>query len=99
MKILKKAISDSLAANFQITKMNAEKYVDFIFDEIGAQLLDGNEIQITGFGKFVTKDTPAKLGRNPKTGAVTRFSAKRKVKFLPAPVLREAVQESFTGDD
>ena len=94
-KVLKKELADRLAAEFTVTKMDAGKYVDFLFREIEGHLMEGDEVVISGFGKFTTADTPAKIGRNPKTGAITRFEAKRKVKFLPGPKLRETIQNSL----
>ena len=52
-----------------------------------------NEIadKIAGFGKFKVKDTPAREGRNPSTGAPIAIAAAKKLTFTPAKAIKDVL--------
>jgi DNA-binding protein HU-beta len=50
---------------------------------------EGETIALSGFGQFKVKDTPARQGRNPGTGATIEITAARKITFAPAKALRD----------
>jgi len=53
-------------------------------------IIEGNRIEIRGFGSWRVKATKAKPGaRNPKTGAKVYVPARRKVLFKPGKILKE----------
>jgi len=51
----------------------------------------GNDVMISGFGKWTVKAKKARKGRNPQTGADLTIAARRVVTFKPSNVLRKAV--------
>ena len=63
-------------ANFE-TKVDAEKKLDAVLNLFEEILIKGDEINFVGWGKFEVKDTPARVGRNPKTGVEVEIPAKR----------------------
>ncbi len=54
-------------------------------------LKNGDRIRITGLGILEVKDRPARMGRNPATGAAIQIAASKKVAFRAAKELKEAV--------
>ena len=54
-------------------------------------LIKGDEINFVGWGKFEVKDTPARVGRNPKTGVEVEIPAKKVVKFKAGKTLADKV--------
>jgi DNA-binding protein HU-beta len=86
-------LADSLAADHGLTKADARKLVDGVFAAIASAAAKGEEISLNGFGKFKVKDTPAREGRNPSTGATIQIAASRKLTFAPA----QAVQDTLYG--
>lgn len=56
------------------------------------QLQAGGEVTLPGIGKLKVQDKPAKVGRNPKTGAEVQIPAKRVPKFSAAKALKDALQ-------
>jgi len=76
----------------QITQKEAARYLDFFLSQITEELKAGKEVALPGFGKFSTKITAARTGRNPITGEVLDIPAKRKVVFKAQKALKEAVQ-------
>lgn len=74
-----------------ITRGAAEVVINKTLDVIQEELAAGREVQLTGFGKFEAKASPARNGRNPKTGAPLRIEAGKRVRFVPGKLLKEAV--------
>ncbi|AKM11038.1 MULTISPECIES: HU family DNA-binding protein [Sphingomonadales] len=84
-------LAETLAAAHGLTKTDARKYVDTVFAAIGDAAAKGNEVSLNGFGKFSTKKTPEREGRNPATGEAMTIKAATKVSFKPAKALKDKV--------
>ena len=61
-------LAETLVANHAMSKADARKVVDDLMAAIVAAAGKGDEVSLTGFGKFKVKDSPAREGRNPGTG-------------------------------
>lgn len=97
MKKIKKTMTkqeliEKLAAKEGMPKTKAEEMVNFIIDSITQAMVKGDEVVITGFGKFVVVKKAAREGRNPKTGETVTIPAKTVPKFRPGKALKEAVK-------
>lgn len=86
-------LAETLAASHGITKADARTYVDAVFASIVEAAAKGEEVSLNGFGKFKIKDTPAREGRNPSTGATIQIAAAKKLSFAPA----KAVKDKLNG--
>ncbi len=84
-------IADKIASENGLTKAQAKTIVDGVFKEISDAAVAGGEISIPGFGKFKVKDSPARDGRNPSTGATIKIAASKKLTFAPAKALKDAL--------
>lgn len=82
-------IAEKVAADSGITKTDARKIVDLIFDTIGDAAAKGEEIALNGFGKFKVKASPARDGRNPATGEPMKIKASNKLTFAPAKGIKD----------
>jgi DNA-binding protein HU-beta len=82
-------LAESLAASNGLTKANARQLVDDLFTAIVEAAARGEEVSLTGFGKFKIKDTPAREGRNPATGATIQIAAAKKLGFTPAKAVKD----------
>jgi DNA-binding protein HU-beta len=51
----------------------------------------GNRVRLSGLGILEVKDRPARMGRNPATGAAVQIAASKKIAFRVAKELKEAV--------
>jgi DNA-binding protein HU-beta len=58
----------SVAEKTDLTKKDAEKAVNAVFQSIEEALAKGEKVQLVGFGTFETKERAARVGRNPRTG-------------------------------
>jgi DNA-binding protein HU-beta len=86
-------LAEAVAAEHGLTKADARKYVDGVFAAIASAAAKGEEVSLSGFGKFKVKDQPAREGRNPSTGAAIQIAASKKLTFTPA----KAVKDQLNG--
>jgi DNA-binding protein HU-beta len=86
-------LADHVADGHGLTKTDAKKIVDSIFAAIVSAAAKNDEVSIPGFGKFKVKDSPARDGRNPATGASMKIAASRKLGFTVA----KAVKDKLNG--
>jgi integration host factor subunit beta len=56
-------------ANPHLYQRDVENIVNAILDEISGAMARGDRVELRGFGAFSVKARPARLGRNPRTGA------------------------------
>ena len=75
-------------------KYLATEMVDSLFTTMRKSLINGDRIEIRGFGVFQVKNTKAKpAARNPRTGEVVYVPARRKTHFKPGKLLKEALHQ------
>lgn len=63
-------------ANPHLYQRDVENIIEAILDEITLALSRGDRVELRGFGAFSVKERPARLGRNPRTGAQVKVSEK-----------------------
>lgn len=79
----KTELMNSVAAASGLSMKNASLAVNALLAVISTNMQQGNDVAIPGFGSFKVKDRPARMGRNPRTGAQIKIAAKKVVKFTP----------------
>ena len=77
----------------QITRKEAEVVVNTIFAAISDALVEGDRVELRGFGSFTVKKRNARIGRNPKTGESVTVPAKVVPHFKPGKELRDRVDQ------
>lgn len=82
-------IADRIAEANGLTKADARKAVDGVFAAIVDAAAKGEEVSINGFGKFKVKESAAREGRNPATGAAMTISASKKLGFAAAKAVKD----------
>ena len=82
------------ASNPKMTKAQAREAVVTILRIIKSSLENGEDVLLTGFGKFTVKHKSERMGSNPKTGKPLMFAAREMVTFKTSPKLREKVNNS-----
>ena len=76
------------ASNPKFTKAQARGAVETILKIIKASLGNGDDVLLSGFGKFNVKSKSVRKGRNPHTGESLMIDARKVVTFKPARKLR-----------
>ena len=79
------------AENAGLTKKDTERVLNAAIDAITASLVNGDKVQISGFGSFETKDREARMGRNPHTKEAIEIPATRVPGFKASKALKDAV--------
>jgi len=92
----KSDLVDALADRTGMTKADASRAVDALFDAeggvISGALKQGDRVQITGFGTFEAKQRKARTGRNPRTGETISISATKTPSFRAGKGLKDGIR-------
>lgn len=81
-----------VAETSELSKKDATKAVDAVFDSIQESLKNGEPVQLIGFGNFEVRERSARKGRNPQTGEEIDIAATRVPAFKPGKSLKDAVK-------
>ena len=81
----------SVAESSGLTKADAGRAVDGVFDSIASALASGDDVRIVGFGSFSVANRAASTGRNPRTGEEIQIPASKQPKFKAGAPLKSAV--------
>ena len=68
----KTELIEAIAKRADVPKSQAQKHFDAFEEVVSNVLKSGDEVQITGFGKFYVREQKARDGRNPQTGEKMR---------------------------
>lgn len=74
-----------------LSRSDAMRAVEGVFDAISGALKSGDEVRLVGFGTFSVAKRKASTGRNPRTGQPMKINASSQPKFRPGKGLKEAV--------
>jgi integration host factor subunit alpha len=88
MTLTKAHIVEALFARNIFTKTQSAQVIDTLFELIKQSLQNGEDVLISGFGKFSVKEKQGRIGRNPKTGEPITLPSGRVVTFKCSGVLR-----------
>ena len=81
----------SVAEKAGLTKKDAEKAVNALFESVQQELIAGGKVQMIGFGTFEAKERAARKGRNPRTGQDIEIPASKNPVFKAGKALKDAV--------
>lgn len=88
----KQQLVDTLADKSGLSKTVSAEFLNTLLDEIGKALAKGDEVVLTGFGKFLTSKRKARMGRNPQTGASIKIAASTVARFKVGKALKDMVR-------
>lgn len=75
------------------TKVETEKNLIAFLESLETLLINGDEINFLGFGKFDVVERAARMGRNPSTGKEIKIEAKKNVRFKVGKTLAEKIND------
>jgi integration host factor subunit beta len=93
----KAELVEDVARAAELTKKDAERLVEIVFESIIDTLNQGEKIELRGFGSFRVRERGARRGRNPKTGDPVDIPAKRVPYFKPGKELKELINEEVAA--
>ena len=81
----------NVAEKAKLDRKSAERAVTATFDVIKQALVEGDKVQVLGFGTFENRTRAARKGRNPRTGEEIDIKASSLPSFKAGKSLKEAV--------
>lgn len=90
----KTELIEKVASSAEISKNEATRVCNALFETITRSLSDGEAVTIVGFGTFRVADLAERSGRNPQTGETITISARRTPRFSAGKQLKEACNSS-----
>ena len=84
---------DKVAETAQETKKDEKVLIENFVLALTDVLAEGEDVNLTPFGKFEVVERAAREGRNPQTGETMSIPAKNAVKFKPSKGLKEIVNQ------
>jgi integration host factor subunit alpha len=89
MTITKASLINSICNNANFPKQESSALVESLVEIIKSTLVSGEDVLVSGFGKFCLKDKKERGGRNPETGGDMKLRARRVVIFKLSGKLKE----------
>ncbi|MBA2713615.1 MAG: HU family DNA-binding protein [Rubrobacteraceae bacterium] len=87
----KKELIERIAEEADVPTSEAQKFFAAFEEVVTEALKAGEDVQITGFGKFSVRERKAREGRNPQTGQKMKIAAQKVPAFSAGNALKEAI--------
>ena len=91
MTLTKANIVDAIHNDLGFPKNRSAELIEILLEQIKGTLEKGEDVLISGFGKFCVKSKKARRGRNPATGDDMMLSQRQVVTFRCSHLLREKI--------
>ncbi len=88
----KSQLIEKIAEKTDLSKSAAGRVLEAFTDSISESLVEGEAVQILGFGSFEVRSRAARVGRNPKTGAEIQIEASKTAGFKAGKALKDALK-------
>ena len=88
----KTEVIEKIAVGAELSKADAKKALEATIEAIKNALVDGDKIQLIGFGTFSVSERPAREGINPATKEKITIAAKKVAKFKAGAELADAIK-------
>ena len=91
MTITKANLINSVYNTTDFAKQESSAVVESLLEIIKRTLVSGEDVLVSGFGKFCVKDKKERKGRNPQTGDDMMMDARRVVTFKCSNIMRDKI--------
>jgi integration host factor subunit alpha len=93
MPLTKIDLVEMVYSQLDLPKKECVQLVESVFDIIKEELANGNDVMISGFGKWSVKQKRPRIGRNPQTREKMIIDARKVITFKPSAVLRDTIND------
>lgn len=87
-------IAERIAQQHGFSKKESQEILESFFSIIKSTLESGEDLKISGFGKFEVNQKKDRIGRNPQTGESITISARKVLTFKPSTSLKTSINQS-----
>ena len=91
MTLTKDRIVSSIGDRLGVTKFESTRLVESVLEAVKASLSNGEDVLISGFGKFIVRKKEARRGRNPQTEQDLTLDPRKVITFECSPVMRDRI--------
>jgi len=91
MTLTKNRLIESINKNTGMSKAQSKQMVEDLFEILKENLAKGEDVLISGFGKFCIKAKNERRGRNPATGEVLMLEQRKVVTFKCSGILKDKI--------
>lgn len=88
----KAELIEKVAVDSKVSKAEAARLLNCVFDSVTAALAKGDTVTLVGFGTFSVSKRAARKGRNPQTGAEIQIAASKVPRFKAGKALKDKVK-------
>jgi len=88
-------LKESIHQQHDLSRKKSTEVVENLLEIIKGKLEHGEDVMISGFGKFCVKKKNERRGRNPATGEDLMLGSRRVIVFRCSPVLRDKVNKTI----
>jgi integration host factor subunit alpha len=86
-------LSEAVFREVGLSRNESATLVASVLQHVSDALVAGEQVKISGFGTFSTRDKTARVGRNPKTGEEAPIPPRRVLTFRPSHLMKDRVVE------
>jgi integration host factor subunit alpha len=91
MTLTKDQLIRSIGNRLGISKFESSRIVESVLETIKTSLSNGEDVLVSGFGKFIVREKAARRGRNPQTGQDLTLDPRTVITFKCSPRMRDRV--------
>jgi integration host factor subunit alpha len=84
-------LSEAVFREVGLSRNESAELVESVLQHMSDALVEGEQVKISSFGTFSTRDKSARVGRNPKTGIEAPIDPRRVLTFRPSHLMKERV--------
>ena len=95
MALTKNDIIGSLQSSLGVSRSDSSRFLESTLELIRGSLAGGDDVLISGFGKFIVRQKAARRGRNPATGQALPLAPRKVVTFKCSTVLKEKLNGKY----
>jgi len=90
-KLNKRDLIQIVSDKAYLSLKDSKRAIDVLFEEIEQSLLNGDNVNISNFGMFESKERKERIGTDPKTHSKITIKSKRTIVFHPADVIKDKI--------
>ena len=84
-------LSEAVYREVGLSRNESAELVETVLNQISNALIKGEQVKISAFGTFNTRNKKQRIGRNPKTGTEIPITSRRVISFKASQIMKEKV--------
>jgi|TARA_B100000767_G_scaffold40063_1_gene33685 integration host factor subunit alpha len=84
-------LSEAVYREVGLSRNESAELVETVLNHISNALINGEQVKISAFGTFSTRNKKQRIGRNPKTGTEIPITSRRVISFKASQIMKEKV--------